>query len=233
MEKKVMLITGSRKGIGKYLAENYIDKDYYVIGCSRNESDLIHKNYKHYCLDVADEDQVKKLFRDLRNDFGRLDVLINNAGIASMNHSLLTPISTVKKILDTNLVGSFLFSRESAKLMMKVKNGRIINFSTVAVPLRLDGEAIYAASKSAVNTLTQILAVEYAELGITVNAIGPTPVQTDLIKNVPENKIEKLFSRLPLKRLGTFEDISNVVDFFIKPESNFITGQVIYLGGVS
>ena len=118
-QKKVMLITGSRKGIGRYLAEYYLNKDYYVIGCSRGESDLISENYKHYCLDVSDEKSVKNIFQEIRKDFGRLDVLINNAGIASMNHSILTPFLTVKKIFDTNVVGTFLFSRESAKLMKK------------------------------------------------------------------------------------------------------------------
>ncbi len=233
MEKKVMLITGTRKGIGRYLAEYYLNKDYFVVGCSRGESDLKDQNYIHYCLDIADEDKVKNIFRNIQKEFGRLDVLINNAGVASMNHSLLTPISTVRKILDTNIVGNFLFSRESAKIMQKNNFGRIVNFSTVAVPLKLEGEAIYAASKSAVNSLTQILAVEFAEMGITINAVGPTPVQTDLIKNVPETKMSALLSRIPLKRLGSFEDVANVVDFFIKPESNFITGQIIYLGGVS
>jgi 3-oxoacyl-[acyl-carrier protein] reductase len=115
--------------------------------------------------------------------------------------------------------------------MKNKKFGRIINFSTVAVRLKLEGEAIYAASKAAVNTLTEVLAVEFADFGITVNAIGPTPVKTDLIKNIPQDKMSKLINRLPLKRLGEFDDILNVVDFLIKPESNFITGQIIYLGG--
>jgi 3-oxoacyl-[acyl-carrier protein] reductase len=230
-KKRVMLITGSRKGIGRYLAEYYIEKGYFVIGCSRSETDLMIENYKHYCLDVSDEIQVKKLFTDINKFFGRLDVLINNAGIASMNHSLLTNALTVKNIFDTNLIGTFLFSREAAKMMKKTKGGRIVNFSTVAVRLKLEGEAIYAASKAAINTLTEVLSVEFSDFGITINAIGPTPVMTDLIKNIPNDKMKKLINRLPLKRLGEFDDVANVIDFFIKPESNFITGQIIYLGG--
>lgn len=232
MKKYVMLITGTRKGIGNYLAKYYLEKEYIVIGCSRGEVDISHKNYKHYCLDVADEKNVKNLFNEIRKNFDRLDILINNAGIAAMNHFLLTPTETFNNVLNTNVLGTFLFCREAAKVMKKNKFGRIVNFTTVAVPLKLEGEAIYAASKSAVNTLTQILAKELSEFGITVNAIGPTPIQTDLIRNVPQEKIKKLLDSQTIKRFGEFEDVANVIDFFIKPESNFITSQIIYLGGL-
>ena len=112
------------------------------------------------------------------------------------------------------------------------KFGRIINFTTVATPLNLEGEAIYASSKAAVISLTKILAKELAPMGITVNAIGPTPVKTDLIRAVPDEKIKKLVQHQAIKRYGDFEDILNVMEFFINPKSNFITGQVIFLGGI-
>lgn len=231
-EKKIMLITGTRKGIGRYLAQYYISKNYFVIGCSRSESDLLDENYKHYCLDIADEVEVKNLFRDIQRDFGRLDVLINNAGVASMNHSLLTPISTVKKILNTNVVGNFLFSREAAKLMKKNNFGRIVNFVTFAIPFKLEGEAIYAASKAAVVTLTEILSREYAPFNITVNAVAPPAVQTDLIKGVAEDKMIKLLNRQSIHRFGTPKDVSVVIDFFIQQGSEMINGQIIYMGGL-
>jgi len=231
-EKKIMIITGTRKGIGRYLAEYYIKKSYFVIGCSRGETDLVDENYKHYCLDIADENQVKVLFRDLQKDFGRLDVLINNAGVASMNHSLLTPISTVKKILDTNVVGNFLFSRESAKIMKKNNFGRIVNFVTFAIPFKLEGEAIYAASKAAVATLTEILSREYAPFNITVNAVAPPAVQTDLIRGVADDKMDKLLNRQSIHRYGTPKEVCAVIDFLIQPENEMINGQIIYMGGV-
>jgi 3-oxoacyl-[acyl-carrier protein] reductase len=227
-----MLITGSRKGIGRYLVEYYTSRGLRVIGCSREPTDYTHQQYKHYCLDVCDEPKVKQLMEDTRRDIGRLDVLINNAGVASMNSALLTPLTTVQKILNTNVVGTFLFCREAAKLMMINKYGRIVNFTTVATPLKLEGEAIYAASKAAVITLTQVLAKEFAPFNITVNAIGPTPIETDLIRSVPKGKISELIQRQAIRRKGGFGDVSNVIDFFILPESNFITGQVIFLGGI-
>ena len=232
INKPVMLITGTRKGIGKYLAGYYSKKMYQVIGCSRGLIDYKLDNYQHFSLDVCDEKDVKRMFSQIRKSYGRLDILINNAGIASMNHALLTTMDTVHKIYGTNVFGTFLFCREAAKIMQRNQYGRIVNFSTVAVPLKLEGEAIYASSKAAVISLTQILARELADIGITVNAIGPTPVKTDLIKSVPVEKLERLIERQSIHRYGEYGDIINVIDFFIKPESNFITGQVIYLGGV-
>jgi 3-oxoacyl-[acyl-carrier protein] reductase len=229
---KIILITGTRKGIGRKLAEYYLSTNNIVIGCSREESDLINTNYKHFICDVSAEIEVLKIFKYIRSEYGKLDILINNAGLASLNHILLTPLTTIKKLFETNLIGTFLFSRESAKLMKKNAYGRIINFSTVAVPLNLEGETIYAATKSAVEQLTKNMAKELGALGITVNAIGPTPIETDLIKAVPKDKINKLLESQSISRFGSFEDVINVIDFFISEKSNFITGQVIYLGGV-
>ena len=116
--------------------------------------------------------------------------------------------------------------------MKKCQYGRIVNFSTIAVPMHLEGEAIYAASKSAVVSFTQVIARELAGFGITCNIVGPTPIETDLIRGVPPEKIERLVNSLAIKRLGRFEDVANVIDFFVRPESEAVTGQIIYLGGV-
>jgi 3-oxoacyl-[acyl-carrier protein] reductase len=171
------------------------------------------------------------MLSSIQRRHGRLDIAINNAGVASMNHTLLTPAATVDRIMGTNFRGTFLICRESAKLMQRRRYGRIVNLSTVAVPMRLEGEAIYAASKQAVVTLTQIMARELADFGITCNAVGPTPIETDLIHAVPAEKIQRIIDSLAIKRLGRFEDVANVIDFFVQPASDYITGQVIYLGG--
>ncbi len=231
-DNRVALVTGARKGIGKFLAGHLLAQGYRVVGCSRNPAEWSAENYLHVVADVTDEQQVKALFREITQAHGRLDVLINNAGAASMNHVLLTPVSTVEKLMDTNVTGTWLVSREAAKLMQQRKYGRIVNFSSVAVPMRLAGQAVYAAAKSAVVSLSQVMAREVVEFGITVNVVGPPPVATDMIRGVPQDKIDKLLDSMPIKRLGTMEDIANVVDFFLRAESAAVTGQVIYLNGV-
>jgi len=230
---KTIVITGTRKGIGKEMAEHYLAEGWQVVGCSRGEGSIEHDHYQHFALDVSDEDAVIAMARTIKASHGKVDALLNNAGIASMNHALLTPASTVNRILQTNVVGTFLFCREMSKLMRRTNHGRIINFTTVAHPLNLEGEAIYAASKAAVESLTRILARELAELMITVNAIGPTPIETDLIRGVPQEKMDALLARQALARMGEVRDVINAVDFYLREESDFITGQVLYLGGIN
>ena len=148
-----------------------------------------------------------------------------------MNHSLLVPFATVERLVKVNFSGSFLVAREGAKLMRKARFGRIVNLTTIAVPLRVEGESVYAASKAAVETMTRIMAFELAEFGITVNAVGPSPVDTDMIRGVPQEAMNRLLGRLAIKRKGTPEDVMNVIEFCIRPESSYVTGQIIYLGG--
>ena len=320
---RVILITGTRKGIGRDLSEYYLNKGDIVCGCSRTQSNLEHKNYRHFTLDVCDENAVVNMVRAVKKEFGTIDVLLNNAGIASMNHILTTPLKTMQNIFNTNVFGSFLFLREVSKVMVQnykkrikdleskgldsknnAKNAiaeavcddfkesailessnskivsekcglqgksqgsllnindrsdfsqlphlspqaelprkntkettqmpyRIVNFATVATPLRLEGEAAYAASKAALVNLTQVCAKELSEFGITINAIGPTPVPTDLIKNVPKAKMDALLNQQAIKRFGEFRDVLNAIEFFLDEKSDFITAQVIYLGGVN
>ncbi|HKR21685.1 MAG TPA: SDR family oxidoreductase [Pyrinomonadaceae bacterium] len=232
MSQQVVLITGARKGIGRALVEHYLALGHSVVGCSRKESDLVNDRYTHYCLDVADEAAVQEMFSQIAANNGRLDVLINNAGIASMNHVLLMSTAKAREIFETNFIGTFMMCREAARLMKKNRFGRIVNMASVATPLKLEGEAIYAASKAAVISFTQVVAKELASFGITVNAIGPTPIDTDLIRSVPQEKLDQLISLQAIKRAGTFSDVTNLIDFLIRPESEFITGQVIFLGGV-
>lgn len=236
---KTIIITGTRKGIGRYLSEYFLAKGHFVAGCSRGDSSIEHKNYRHFSLDISDEKAVVSMIKAVKKEFGKIDILLNNAGIASMNHLLLTPISTVEKIFNTNFKGSFLFLREVAKIMSlnakktKQNHFRIINFATVATPLNLEGEAIYAASKAAIESLTKIASKELAQFKITVNAIAPTPIKTDLIKGVDQEKMDALLQRQAIRRYGEFEDIVNVVEFFCDEKSDFITGQILYLGGIN
>lgn len=236
MEEVITVITGTSKGIGEYLAKYYLSKGHIVYGCSRTMPKWVDenvKNYFHYLLDVSDEKAVKKMFIDIRKKHGHLENLINNAAMASMNHVLLFPLMKVEELLNTNIIGTFLFCREASKLMKKNKYGRIINFTSGAVRLKIEGESIYAASKAGIESFTQIIAKELGEFGITANIVCPGPVKTDLIAGVDPQKIEKNFlGQQSVKRYCTFEDIVNVIDFYLKPESDFISGQALYLGGI-
>jgi 3-oxoacyl-[acyl-carrier protein] reductase len=228
-----MIITGSRKGIGRYLTEYYLEKGYTVIGCSREMSDLSAEHYRHYQVDVSDEKSVIEFSKQVRNEFKVVDTVINNAGAASMNHFLLTPASTAERLMRLNYLGAYHIVRAFINLLRKSENPRVVNFTTVAVPLALAGELAYVASKSAIEAFTRVLAKELAQFKITVNAVGPTAIDTDLTAHVPEEKLKALISQQAIHRMGTFQDISNVIDFFINPASSFITGQIVYLGGIN
>lgn len=232
MSDPVTVITGASRGLGLFLAQHYTQAGHHVVGCSRGEAALSHERYTHVSMDVRLESDVTRAIAAVRGQFGRVDHLINNAGIASMNHALLTPGRTVEAILQTNVAGTFNMIREAAKLMQRRKWGRVVNMVSVAVPLQLEGEAVYAASKAAVISLTSILARELAPFDITVNAVGPPPIDTDLIRGVPKDRIDSVLARQAIHRLGEFADVANVVDFFLRPESAMVTGQTIYLGGV-
>lgn len=228
-----VVITGATRGIGLALTEHYLSAGDEVIGCGRTPSTMSHPRYLHRCVDVTGGDEVDQLFDELRTRFGSIDALINNAGVASMNSLALMPLETAQRIMDTNLLGTFSFTRAAVRLMRASGNARIVNFTTVAVPMRLEGEAIYAASKAAVETFTRIAARELGPFGITCNAIGPSPIRTGLISGVPEAKLEALVQAQAVRRWASTEDVINVVDFFLRPESSMVTGQVIYLGGAA
>jgi len=230
---RVIIVTGTSSGIGKSISKYYLSQGCLVFGCSRKDSDIDDKNYTHYTLDVSDEQSVIEMVNDVYKRTSRIDVLINNAGTASMNHFLLTPMETVTKLFNTNYVGTFLFCREVSKKMLAHKYGRIVNFSTVATKINLEGELVYASSKYAVEGLTNILSKELGSNGITVNTVAPSIMETNLTQKVPKNKIDKVIQRQSIKKMITVDDIINVIDFYISDRSNFITGQTIYLGGIN
>jgi 3-oxoacyl-[acyl-carrier protein] reductase len=233
MAGRHVLITGTSRGIGEALAEHHLAAGDCVVGCGRSKSVLSHERYRHVEIDVTDAVAVQGMFRDLKKQFKTLDVLINNAGIASMNAVALTPVETARRVMDTNFMAAFNFTRESIRMMRGSGSARIVNLSTVAVPLRLEGEAVYAASKSALETFTRIAAREVAPFGITCNAIGPCPIRTKLTAGVPNEKIQKIIDQQAVRRWAVPADVVNVIEFFLRPESSMITGQVVYLGGVS
>jgi 3-oxoacyl-[acyl-carrier protein] reductase len=226
-----IVVTGASRGLGLQFVNTFLGRGWNVFGCSRGPSEVKHERYQHFEIDVAHEKGVVHMFAAVRKSGKPLYAAVNNAGAASMNHVLTTPFDTMQKLFSVNVFGTMLCSREAAKQMVLCKQGRIINFGSIAVPYSLDGEAVYTASKAAVETYTKVLARELGEYGITANAVSPNPVKTDLIAGVPQEKLQALINRQSIRRFGEFQDVLRVVDFLLDPANTFTTGQVIYLGG--
>lgn len=230
----VMVITGTSRGIGRGMAEYFLQRGYRVAGCSRSPAALALDGYLHAQVDVADEVQVRSWIRSIKNTLGQIDVLVCNAGVANAA-TLLTMTSTemLEEALRTNVLGTYVVCREVAKAMMRQQSGRIITFSSMAVGLHEEGTSAYAASKSAIVEMTKVLAKELAPLGVTCNVIAPSVYTTLAVEALGEQVTAHALDRLTIKRRLTIEEICNVIAFFAAPESGCITGQVIHMGLVS
>lgn len=227
-----VLITGGGRGLGRDLAVHCLEHGDLVTTCGRSAiTPLDRERHLHYVADVGLEQDVNALFEQIQADRGRLDVLVNNAGVASMNLIGLTSATSLDAVMRTNVYGTVLASRAALRLLRHSPCGRIVNLSSVAVPLRLAGEAIYAASKSAIETFTRVAAREFGPYGITCNAVGPSPIKTQLTAGVPAAAMDRLLAQQPISRWATPEDFIHVVEFFLDERSAMVTGQVIYLGG--
>lgn len=231
--KLVLLITGSSKGIGKYLAEYYLNLGHQVIGCARSSAPTIdHKRFTYFKCDVTSEHDVEQMFREIKIKFSKIDILINNAGInLALSLTLMTSLKNARETLNTNFLGTFLISRESAKLMIPHKFGRIINIGSMAVKHEVKGEAIYAASKAAVYTMTRVMSKELYPLGITCNVIAPSAVNTTLMSSIDKEKLNEVLGRNAVPSVGDMSEISLAVDFIICKDNDKFTGQILYLGG--
>jgi len=229
---KIALVTGSSRGIGRQLCEYFLEMGATVIGFSRSETSLTHDRYRHFSLDISNGPAVAEAFRVIRNEMGKLDILVNNAGVLTSQFAMLTPDTAAEAMLKTNVLGAFHVSKEAAKLMMTKKFGRIISFSSMAVPLSPAGDAMYSASKAALAQFTRVFAKEVSAFGITANVLGITAIESDMMAQIPKEALSEIFKNLPIKRHATMEEIKYAVDFFVSPRAGAITAQTLYLGGV-
>ena len=231
---KIVLVTGARRGVGRLITEHFLKQGAQVIGFSKHlDEDEKSEQYRAIEVDVGDPDSVAKGFEQVRKQFGRVDIVIKNAAVQTSQYAMIMPAAAVKAMLDVNILGTFLVSREAAKLMRKNKWGRIINIGSMAASLEPIGDSVYAASKAAISTLANVMAKEYASLNITCNTLGITGIATDMLSQLPKDKIDSVIASLPLPRYATPDDIFNVIDFFGSERSGYITGQTVFLGGVN
>ena len=229
---KVVLVTGSRRGIGALIARHFVASGAQVVGFSRHEDALDLEGYLPVQVDVSDPDSVARGFKVVRERFGHLDIAVNSAAVLTAQHAMVLHPRAVRSMLDTNVLGTFLVSREAAKLMRKRRWGRIIHVSSMAARLEPVGDSVYAASKVAVSTLANVLAKELAPLNITCNTLGITAFESDMLAQLSRDKIDSVIASLPIPRFATPDDILNVIDFFSSERSAYVTAQTLYLGGV-
>jgi 3-oxoacyl-[acyl-carrier protein] reductase len=222
------LITGTSQGLGRALAERLLADGWIVHGFARGAQTLAHERFTAHAVDVTDEAAVRATVATIAES-GRIDLLVNNAGAASMNALLLTPGETADRLMRVNYLGSFHCLQAVGKVMVRQRAGRIVNVTTVAVPLSLEGEAAYVASKAAVEALTKVAAKELAHSGVIVSAVGFGPIDTVLTRGVPKTALAKINDAIGRPQ-GTTMD--QAVDFFMSRLSapDLKSGSVEYLG---
>lgn len=235
--KKTVLITGASRGIGAEIARTFYNKGYNVaINYNKSEDDAqkLEKELPGSILikgDISDEEDVKKIVQNVISSFGRIDVLINNAGISSFN--LLTDISVEEwdKIFSVNVKGTFLASKYTVKDMLHYHNGKIINIASIWGINGSSCESCYSASKGAVIAFTKALAKELGPSGICVNCIAPGFIDTEMNKNISEEDREAFKNETPLLEIGKKSDVANAALFLASDEAGFITGQILSVDG--
>lgn len=230
---KVALVTGSRRGVGRLIAQHFLSRDATVVGFSRGETSIDHPAYHHLQVDVANPAAVQAAFSTVSHTVGPIHILVNNAAVLTAQYAMILPPSAAQAMLNVNLLGPFLVSREAAKMMRRNKWGRIISISSMAASLEPIGDSVYAATKAGVATMANVLARELGPLGITCNTLAITAIEGDMLHQLPREKIDAVIAQLPLPRLAQADDILNVVDFLVSDRSDYITAQTIWLGGVN
>lgn len=238
---KVALITGASRGIGKQIAITLAKEGYDIIVNYRTENeDLANlkkeiEGFKVECLtvqgDVSNYEDCERITNEAINKFGKVDVLVNNAGITKDMLLLRMKQEDFKQVIDVNLIGTFNITKNISQYMMKARTGRIINISSVVGISGNAGQANYAASKAGIIGFTKSLAKELAGRNILVNAVAPGFISTDMTSVLKEDTKNIIVNSIPLKREGTAQEVANVVKFLAGDDSSYITGQVICVDG--
>lgn len=230
---KIVVVTGSRRGVGRSIAEHFLERGATVLGFAKGESLLDHSAYHHFQVDVGNPAEVTAAFGKIAKQFGSVQIVVNNAAVLTSQYAMIMPPAAAQAMVNVNLLGPFMVSREAAKLMRKRKWGRIINIGSMAASLEPIGDSLYAATKAGVSTIANVMAKELGPLGVTCNTVAITAIDSDMLAQLPRDKIEAIIAGLPVARFAQADDILNVVDFLASERSSYITAQTIFLGGVN
>ncbi len=241
LKDKVALVTGASRGIGREIAQTLAAYGASVIvnyNGSKDRADEVVEMISAgggkaiaVKADVAKAEEIARLFEEAQAAFGRIDILVNNAGITRDNLILKMSEEEYDTVLDTNLKGAFLCMKHAAKIMLRQKNGRIINISSISGIAGNAGQANYCAAKAGLIGLTKSLAKELGSRGITVNAVAPGFIETEMTEKLSEQVKEGMLAQIPLKRAGSVKDIAEAVAFLASERAAYITGQTLSVNG--
>lgn len=237
MEKEIALVTGGSKGIGKAIVYRLVEAGlqvHFTYNTNEEKAKEITERLKDvfaYKVDISNLNDVNVFIDDVIKKTGKIDYLINNAGITSDGSVLMMDFEKWKNVINTNLDGTFNMSKAVAKHMIKKRKGSIINISSVVASIGSKGQANYIASKSAIEGLTKALAVELAPRNILVNSIAPGFIETDMTNQINDKNKEEIKNKILLKRFGKAEEVANLVCFFCSEKASYMTGQTIIIDG--
>ena len=237
LDKKIAVVTGASRGIAKAIALELAKRGCFVVINYNGNEALANEvkeeivNAQTYQCNISDFEACGKFFKEIIKEYGRIDILVNNAGITKDGLLMRMSEADFDKVLDVNLKGTFNCIRQVLRPMLKQKSGRIINMSSVVGLYGNVGQANYAASKAGVIGLTKATAKEVASRGITVNAIAPGFIETDMTAVLSEEVKETMLNQIPMKCFGKPEDVAKAVGFLASEDARYITGQVLSVDG--
>ena len=240
-EKKVVFVTGASRGIGKEVALKYAENGYNVVinyASDKTDVESLKKEFEEKNVetiiekaDVTNSNQIEELVKKAIEKFGKIDVLVNNAGITKDNLLMRMSEEEFDKVIEVNLKGTYIVTKAVTKYMMKKRSGSIINLSSVVGVAGNAGQTNYSASKAGIIGFTKSVAKELASRNIRANAVAPGFIATDMTQVLPDAVKENIHNQIPLKRMGTAKEVANLIYFLGSEESSYITGQVINIDG--